>query len=262
MMALGAATVLLATSTVNAVPTLQVGVPDGLGGYVPYQASLTDPTEDDTAETSGNTLALGAVYGPNTQNIGGAFSGGLDWSDFGFDGAFDGAGGVLFAVVPDGTLNAGTMTVNGLGPIYTTADFEDGFVMPNPPANHAPVQDGDYLFFDIGDFAELADAVPDFADSGSSPADGQVKTVTFAVTGYEWIHFDLFAIVTSQNGPNTRYDLQGNPGSHDVTFKLEDDDPDPPDNPDPPGAVPEPLTATLGLIALTALAAGSTRRRR
>jgi hypothetical protein len=258
-LAVGAAAWLGAASAVHAVPTLQVGVPDGMGGYLDYADNLNNPTEEDTAVgEDGDSLAVAGAFGPNTLALGGAFDGGSDWSDFGFDPIFNGSGALLFAVVPDGTLGDGTLTINGAGPVYTAANFESGFVMPNPPGNHAPVQNGDYLFFDIGDFENFADAVPNFEDDGEANADGQVKTLTVSVTGYEWIHFDVFAIETRQTGPNRQYSLAGNPGSHDVTFKIEDD-PNPNPNPDP---IPEPMTAGLGLLSLVALAAACGRRTR
>lgn len=256
-MAVGLATVLAGTSPAQAVPTLQVGVPLN-GGYAPYQDNLTNPEEDDTAVTNGNTLALGGVFGPNTLALGGQYQDGPDWSDLGYADIFDGSGALLFAVVPDGALGDGSLTVNGIAPLYTTADFEDGFVVPNPPSNHAPIQNGDYLFFDVGDFTEFADAVPNFADDGEASADGEVKTVTFQTSGYDWIHFDVFAIETVQTGPNVRSDLVGNPGSHDVTFKVEDDN----GGGGPPPPIPEPMTAGLGLMGLGALALSCARRRR
>ena len=75
---------------------------------------------------------------------------------------------------------------------------------------------------------------------------GEIKELSLNATGYDWIHFDVFALVTDEQG-NSRLvtSLEGNPGSKDVTWKNCD------------GGncttVPEPGTALLlglGLIGL------------
>jgi hypothetical protein len=226
-------------SLAYAVPTLQVGAPAGpgdLGSYADYQGSLTNPPESDTAVTSGSTLLVAGTYGNNTLLLGGAYVSGLNWSDFGFNGVFNSAGAVLMATAPQ---SAGTLTVNGLNAFYTTGGFENGFVMPNPPSNHDPVKDSNpdkmYMFYDIGNFSKIAGAVPNFADE-TGAADGEIKSLLIGTTGFQWIHFDVFALETDTQG-QTRIitNLEGNPGSHDVTWK--------PDTDTPP--VPEPGTFLL-----------------
>lgn len=259
---------LWAAGAAHAVPTLQVGAPagpDDSGTYADY-GNGTDPTEDDTAFTSGGTIYVAGIYGGNAQNpvlnLGGQSGSGVDWSSVKYQGnnffpsAFDGAGAVLVVSVPDGTLATalGSLKVDGLFAFHSS---EETSFFPN---NHAPVQDSvaDFLFFDIGDFANNPDAVPNFdeGDANEAKADGEIKTLL--ITGFgdlAWIHFDVMALETSQQGA-TRIvtSLENNPGSHDLTWK-----PDGP-GPDPDIDVPEP--GTLGLLGAGLLGLGTLLRRR
>jgi hypothetical protein len=208
-------------STAYAIPTLQIGAPaadSSEGIYANYQKSTTNPTEDDTAITSGNTLYVAGVYGPNTLLLGGQYSpGGDDWSDFKkspYPINFDGHGAILLAAVPQGT--GSSLTINGALPFFSSSTL-DGFF----PNNHDPLKDNiaDFLFYDIGNFANTSKAVPNFADE-TGAADGEIKTPTIAgATGLNWIHFDVLALETTQNGKTIKTSLANNPGSHDVTWK-------------------------------------------
>jgi hypothetical protein len=223
------------SSAAYAVPVLQVGAPAGAGDtgtYADYHSSLTNPTEADTALTSGNTIFVAGVYGPNVLNLGGQFGSGKNWSDFGYPTDFDTHGAVLLVSIPEGqSLTA--LTINGFSPFYTSTTLSGLF-----PNNHDPLKDGiaDFLFFDIGDFANNSNAVPDFA-SETGAADGEIKTLTLGnYSGYSWLHFDVLALQTSEqgggNGTKIVTTLENNPGSHDVTWK--------PGPPTPPQPAPEP----------------------
>jgi hypothetical protein len=245
-----------------AIPTLQIGAPAGIvdtGDYADYQDALSIPFEEDTAITSGGIIFAAGAYKNNAELlIGGQYTDpddasvqGKNWSDFGFNTAFNSARAVLMATIPDGSLGSegSFLTVNGSTSFYSTATYKDGFDTKN---NHAPIVDQDYFFFDIGDFARNENAVPDFADE-TGAATGEIKTLAIATAGFDWIHFDLLAIITDTKGQST-FDM--NPGSHDVTRK------------DPGGGggggfevVPEPGTFILFGAGLLGLGLWGARRK-
>lgn len=246
-----------------AIPTLQVGAPGaaGEGTYANYIANLTSPTEADTAITSGAKIYVGGAYknGANQELlIGGQYTGsegtGLDWSAMEwvqgqfFPTVFDGKGAVLVASVPDGV--SGMLKINGLSPFFTSSTS----LFPNL---HDPVKDtvSDFMFFDIGDFAKSG-VVQNFADETGS-ATGEIKTLMLATSGFQWIHFDVMALVTTKKNGNTTTglltSLDNNPGSHDVTWK---------DPGGPPFGIPEPSTyLLLGLGLMGLLMARRTRHK-
>lgn len=238
-----------------AIPTLQVGAPGaaGEGLYANYVAVSSSPTETDTAITSGNRILVGGAYAPGELLIGGQYTGsegtGASWasvlkarfggklSDYA---AFNGRGAILLASVPNGA--AGSLTVNGAN-AFSTSGTKSFF-----PNLHDPVKPeiSDFLFFDIGNFAKTG-TVPNFADETGS-AVGEIKSLIIATSGFQWIHFDVMALVTEKkNGQNKTgllTSLDNNPGSKDVTWK---------DQGGPPFGIPEPATPLLlglGLMGL------------
>lgn len=251
--------VMCAAGAANAAPVLQVGAPAGpgdTGTYADY-GNGTDPTEDDTAFTSGDTILVAGTYqNPNVLNLGGQFGTGLNWSSFGLPTDFDTHDAVLLVSVPDGTLAAAlaSLTVDGIFAFYSS---EDQSFFPN---NHAPVQDAiaDFLFFDIGEFAELI-AIPDFDDETTGTQLGEIKSLLIAGFGdLAWIHFDVMALETSEQGQtNIVTSLENNPGSHDVTWKPDGDGP----GPDPEIDIPEPGTLMLFGAGLVGVALWLRRRR-
>lgn len=246
-----------------AVPVLQIGAPaeDSISGvYDDYSASLTDPTETDTALITGNTLVVAGVYQKDTiVSLGGQYSGGDDWTDFGLPADFSGRGAILIATVPEAQLATGTieLVINGvtISSFYqsTTNDvIQDAGL--NGLANHAPTgaDTSGYLFFDIGEFSKLVGTIVDF-ETETGSADGSIITMALDIDGFDWVHFDVMALETevTTNGNKTKIDatVESNPFSHDVTWKDDGGGPD-------PQAVPEPGTIILvgfGLVGLAIL---------
>jgi hypothetical protein len=231
----------LSCSAALAVPTLQVGAPGGpgQGTYADYVASSTSPTETDTALTSGGLLYVGGAYGPNTQSLGLSTL----WSTLDPSlAAFDGHGAVLVVAVPDGA--SGSLTVNGNAAFASSTTN----MFPN---NHDPLKDAvsDFYYFDIGSFNNLG-SVPDFASETGSAA-GEIKSLTIAVSGFSWAHFDVMAIEVTDAGSTIRSTIEANAASHDVTWKDEGGG----------GQQETPEPMTLALVGLGLLAAGALRRR-
>jgi hypothetical protein len=95
----------------------------------------------------------------------------------------------------------------------------------------------DFLIYDIGNFANDpcqfihnynadpcdADGVYDPCDPDVSKTTGELKTFTVEVSGFDWVHFDAYGLVTYIDGnmelsTSWEGDWKINPGSHDVTY--------------------------------------------
>jgi len=140
----------------------------------------------------------------------------------------------LLVSVPDG--ETGTISITGL-PSSGTNDpsfigsYSDTSFFPSGANfnSHYPVQDtvSDFLIYDLDPFADLQEVIWDYnADNGGSAtptgSTGQVKEYSVAVSGFTWVHFDMYGLVTTQQGPVWKstwdQDWEMSPGSHDTTW--------------------------------------------
>jgi hypothetical protein len=103
----------------------------------------------------------------------------------------------------------------------------------------------------LGDFAETS-VVPDCNASVAGTATcgagnpnryGEIKSLGLTLTGVDWAHFDLVALITTNTaaGPTSQWEI--NPGSHDATWTV-------------------PLPPTAWLIGAGVIALGLVRARR
>lgn len=128
----------------------------------------------------------------------------------------------LLVSFPSGQVGSITITgINGTpdpGPGIFSATSD--FFPVNTFNNHYPVgHDGvaDYMTFSIGDFNNSQLGMYDYnADNNSITLNpnttGEVKEYSVEISGYEWVHFDLYGHVIGSD----YYEI--NPGSHDLTF--------------------------------------------
>jgi len=137
----------------------------------------------------------------------------------------------LIVSVPDG--QSGSIMITGasgtgtndpilLGTYSTTASFFPSGANFN---NHYPLKDNvsDFILYDIDPFADVGDAIFDYnADNGGSVSPtgstGQVKEYTVTVSGYDWVHFDMFGLEVCGIDHKWHSSWEMAPGSHDVTW--------------------------------------------
>ncbi|OHB58292.1 MAG: hypothetical protein A2Y07_04140 [Planctomycetes bacterium GWF2_50_10] len=210
-------TVLLIAGPLLAVPTLQTYIQGATAGNV------GDDHDSWFASGSGPfDLVLTGAYGPKTTKIKYA---------------------TLVVSVPQG--QTGTLTVNGANlltnantaiksnantDILTNVSGNDGFSTKNfLPANfnsHYPFQSNvsDFIVFDVGSFAKVGSISNYDADSGiisPNAGIGQSKTFSVTATGFDWVHFDIYAKITDKKGSRWVSTWDINPGSHDATYVPE-----------------------------------------
>jgi hypothetical protein len=97
--------------------------------------------------------------------------------------------------------------------------------------NHYPFQEGVsyFLLYGIGDFyadGEIHNYNADTSDPDYVPPPipltenslGQEKTFSVEITGFSWVHFDVYGYETTDNGQVFHSTWDINPGSHDATY--------------------------------------------
>ena len=94
--------------------------------------------------------------------------------------------------------------------------------------------------------------MPNFDETESDTKNGEIKEFIIDVTGLDWIHFDVMALETHGDIVDLittidDTDLENNPGSHDLTWKYDDDGGE--------DEIPEPSTLVLLGLGLVGLAA-------
>jgi hypothetical protein len=133
-------------------------------------------------------------------------------------------------------------TLPTIGPDTGFADTDFLPVAPDDQANynnHYPLQGdvSDFLIYDIGEFANDpcqlihnynadpcdSDGVYDPCNPNVSNTTGEVKTFTVEISGFDWVHFDAYGLVTYVDGTTESVtswsgDWKISPGSHDLTF--------------------------------------------
>jgi hypothetical protein len=199
---------LFLTTCVFAVPTLQVYISGATAGNV--------GGDEDTWFTGDSSfdLVLVGAYGSKTQSI---------------------QYGTLVASVPQG--QTGSITINGAPVLTTGTDTDiltnvaglDGYAtksfQPDNFSNHYPFQSdvSDFVLFDVGSFSNSGPVSNYNADGGvisPNSGTGQEKTFDVSISGFDYVHFDMYALETNLLGQSRLVGTwQINPGSHDSAFK-------------------------------------------
>ncbi len=120
-----------------------------------------------------------------------------------------------------GASGTGTNDPAQIGGLYYTTSFFPSGVNFN---NHYPLKDNvsDFYLFDIDPFFNVGDPIFDYnAEGGTATltgSTGQVKEYTVTVSGYDWVHFDMYGLEVSGIDHTWKYSWEMNPASHDTTW--------------------------------------------
>ena len=128
----------------------------------------------------------------------------------------------LLASFPHDQVGSITITgLNGTPDPISIASYDTSSFFPANFNNHFPVGHDDvvdYMTFSIESFEKDIDDIYDYnADDGIVPltptgSRGEVKEYWVEVSGFDWVHFDLYGHVIGSDH------WEMNPASHDVTF--------------------------------------------
>ena len=106
---------------------------------------------------------------------------------------------------------------------YQTKNFLPDGVNFN---NHYPLQDSvsDFLIYGIGAFGNNSNAVSNYSTEEPieyNIADGEEKTFDVSISGFTWVHFDVYGYETLKDGSKDfRVTWDIGPGSHDSTYII------------------------------------------
>lgn len=191
-----------------------------------YQVAPNGQGQSLTADLAQVTLLVSVPQGPGVITITGGDVGawllyGQDTSSWTFD-PFD----------PVNNANENLLTNEPPGSEidpdgYADKDGAEGFLPDDITFNdHYPLQNdvSDFLIYAIGDFDDVGPIHNYNTQDGSTEivpnSLGEEKTFTVTVSGFDWVHFDVFGYETFLDGapPQFHSTWDINPGSADTTF--------------------------------------------
>lgn len=206
-----------------AVPTFQVWSPDW-----DSISTVPNPDEDSWIVSTSNPFELWAIgsYVPPTISS-------LQECQLLVSVPVDQVGSITITGI-NGTPDPGPGVFHDTSNFFPVNTFNNHF-----PVGHDAVSD--YFTFSIGDFNNSQVGMNDYnADDGiitlNPNTRGEVKEYLVEVSGYDWVHFDLYGHVIGSDY------WEISPGSHDLTY------------------IPAPGAAVLGAVGICIV--GWLRRRR
>ena len=137
----------------------------------------------------------------------------------------------LIVSVPDG--ETGSITITGASGTGTAnppfmGSYTDTSFLPTTYGakfnNHYPLKKNvsDFLLYNLDPFEDLGEVIWDYnADGGTitqTNTTGQVKEYSVAVSGFTWVHFDMYGLETKGIDHKWVSSWKMGPGSHDVTW--------------------------------------------